>query len=138
MEVILNALGSALGIAILGGIFKLVEWGLHRKAQKEDRAEDRQNELADRAEAEEDREDATTEEKLNEVIEIVRGLQKAERYMLKMEIERRATICLEQGSISSKELECITPMHEIYHVCLNGNGFLDSLMEKVKNLQIKN
>ena len=39
--------------------------------------------------------------------------------------------------VTSEELEDLTAMHQIYHNNLNGNGFLDDLMSRVKNLPIR-
>lgn len=38
--------------------------------------------------------------------------------------------------ITAEELEDIMAMHKVYHDNLHGNGFLDSIMEQVKALQI--
>ena len=46
---------------------------------------------------------------------------------------------IERGYVTSDELEDLTTMHEIYHDPdgLNGNGFLDAIMNNVKQLPIK-
>ena len=44
---------------------------------------------------------------------------------------------IHKGYVTSEELEDLTAMHQIYHNNLNGNGFLDDLMSRVKNLPIK-
>lgn len=45
---------------------------------------------------------------------------------------------ISEGKISAENLEDLIEMHRIYHVDLDGNGFLDSLMEQVKKLPIIN
>lgn len=41
------------------------------------------------------------------------------------------------GEISGDKLEDLIRMHKIYHDELNGNGYLDSVMEAVRALPIK-
>ena len=43
---------------------------------------------------------------------------------------------IEREYITAEELEDIMAMHKVYHDNLHGNGFLDSIMEQVKALQI--
>ena len=42
---------------------------------------------------------------------------------------------LEKGQVTAEELEDLVEMHRIYH-SMGGNGFLDSIMDSVKHLQI--
>lgn len=46
---------------------------------------------------------------------------------------------IERGYVTAEELEDLTTMHSIYHdpEGLNGNGFLDALMNSVNKLPIK-
>lgn len=44
---------------------------------------------------------------------------------------------IESGSITSEELEDLIEEHRIYHETLDGNGFLDSLMQTVKRLPVR-
>lgn len=43
---------------------------------------------------------------------------------------------LSRGYIASNDLEDLKRMHKIYHDDLDGNGFLDDLMEAVSHLEI--
>lgn len=43
---------------------------------------------------------------------------------------------LERGYIASNDLDDLERMHKIYHDDLNGNGFLDDMMEAVRRLRI--
>ncbi len=43
---------------------------------------------------------------------------------------------LERGIIASNDLDDLERMHKIYHDDLNGNGFLDDMMEAVRRLKI--
>lgn len=42
---------------------------------------------------------------------------------------------LEKGMVTAEELEDLVEMHRLYHN-MGGNGFLDSIMDSVKHLQI--
>lgn len=46
---------------------------------------------------------------------------------------------IERGYVTTEELEDITTMHDIYHdpEGLNGNGFLDALMNNVSKLPLR-
>lgn len=46
---------------------------------------------------------------------------------------------IDRGYVTTEELEDLTTMHDIYHdpEGLNGNGFLDSLMNSVNKLPLK-
>ena len=43
---------------------------------------------------------------------------------------------IQDGQITADALEDLIEMHKVYHNQLDGNGFLDSLMNQVKNLKI--
>ena len=44
---------------------------------------------------------------------------------------------IDQGYVCAADLNDLKRMHEIYHDRLDGNGFLDDVMEQVDDLQIK-
>ncbi len=43
---------------------------------------------------------------------------------------------IKKGYIATNDLEDLERMHQIYHDDLNGNGFLDDLMNNVKKLTV--
>lgn len=45
---------------------------------------------------------------------------------------------IDAGQVSYEDLEDLINMHKCYHTDLGGNGYLDSLMESVKELHIIN
>lgn len=59
------------------------------------------------------------------------------RMLLYAEIKHLGKAYLVRESITTEELEDLIAMHKVYHDALGGNGFLDALMEQVKNLPIK-
>lgn len=65
------------------------------------------------------------------------GTSEGMRLILK---DRLRFLCLryiEQGWIYEDELEDLIVMHDCYHNKLNGNGYLDELMNRVKKLEIR-
>lgn len=65
------------------------------------------------------------------------GANEAVRLVLKDRLRYLCAHYLEQGWIYADELEDILAMHKCYHDTLNGNGYLDTMMGRVKNLPIR-
>ena len=126
MQLLMTVIGGAVGAAIVTGIFGIIMWKLNRKAQVEDRQEDREQESADALKAE--------VETINEQLS---GLTVAMRMLMYDRIKHLGNSYLKRSYISSEELADLIEMHRVYHDTLKGNGFLDTLMEKVKALPVK-
>ena len=58
------------------------------------------------------------------------------RVLLYDRIKHLGKSYLARGSIHAEELEDLMSMHRVYHNELEGNGFLDELMEQVRHLPI--
>lgn len=65
------------------------------------------------------------------------GVTHGIRLVLKDRLRFLCAIYMEQGWIYEDELHDLVAMHDCYHDALNGNGYLDELMNRVKNLPIK-
>ncbi len=65
------------------------------------------------------------------------GLMHGLRLVLKDRLRSLCVHYIEQGWIYEDELEDIVMMHSCYHDTLKGNGYLDDLMARVKNLEIR-
>lgn len=65
------------------------------------------------------------------------GTQNGIRVILKDRIRFLCTRYIEQGWIYEDELEDLVTMHNCYQKALKGNGYLDGLMARVQNLDIK-
>lgn len=65
------------------------------------------------------------------------GVTHGIRLVLKDRLRFLCTRYIEQGWIYEDELEDIVAMHSCYHDTLKGNGYLDQLMDRVKDLDIK-
>lgn len=64
-------------------------------------------------------------------------IYKAVRLIMKDRLRFLCIHYIHQGWIYEDELEDIIVMHNSYHNGLNGNGYLDEMMQKVKNLEIR-
>lgn len=125
MDILKTILGGAVGSSIVVGIFGLVTWFLNRKAAKADKAEDRKEQKESQEKTE-----------MDDVRKTLDNLTIAMRTQLYLSIKRDGKSYLQRGSISAEELEDLVNAHKVYHDVLKGNGFLDSLMEKVKQLPV--
>lgn len=125
MENFLTILGGGLGIALVEGVVKLIQWKMARKAQLEDKADDAKS-------AEEDERKKELDE-INEKIDILR---EALQISLFDRIKYIAKSHIERSWISVEDLEDLERMHKVYHDKnkLKGNGFADGLMGKVREL----
>lgn len=70
-------------------------------------------------------------------IEKKSGVNETMRLLLKDRLRHLCTHYIRQGWIYEDELEDIVRMHECYHDKLHGNGYLDTLIEKVKKLELR-
>lgn len=74
---------------------------------------------------------------INRRKEAASGVNEAMRLVLKDRLRFLAIHYIEQGWIYDDELADILDMHRCYHDKLKGNGYLDTLMAKVKNLPVR-
>lgn len=111
------------GAAAVKGLFDLIHWFLNRRAKKEDDAAAR--------EREEEQQAKTDFGTLNRKIDV---LFLADRTILYDRIKHLGKTYIARGYVTVEELEDLKRMHEVYHDSdkLNGNGFLDDLMNTVK------
>lgn len=65
------------------------------------------------------------------------GMIQANRLVMKDRLRYLCIQYIEQGWIYEDELEDIIAMHNCYHDDLNGNGFLDSQMRRVNDLEVR-
>ena len=64
------------------------------------------------------------------------GVSKGVRQILYDRVKEKGRQYIANKGISSEDLEDLIHMHLIYHDDLDGNGYLDSLMEAVRKLPI--
>lgn len=124
MDALIELLSGAFGAAIVAGLFGIIQWRQNRKAQKEDKAADKQ--IADCAAR--GAEIKALEQKVN-------ALMTADRTILYDRIKHLAKSYIKRQWISVEEYEDLKRMHEVYHDDLEGNGFLDNIMVEVNKLE---
>lgn len=125
MEFLAVILGGAVGAALVTGVFSIVRWKLDRKAKKEDAQEQKQ--VADCS---------AQKQEIAELKRLVEVLMVADRTILYDRIKHLAKTYIRRGSVTFDEWEDLSMMHKVYHDKdkLDGNGFLDEMMETVKKL----
>jgi len=64
------------------------------------------------------------------------GTRKGVQQLMYNEIKTLCKQHIARGYITSNDLEDLERMHKIYHDDLDGNGYLDDLMSKVRKLKI--
>ena len=124
MEVLLELLKSAFGAGIVAGLFGLWQWRLNRKAQKEDKAAEKEVVSC-----------AARGREIKQLQDTVNALIVADRTILYDRIKHLAKSYIKRGYITVEEYEDLKRMHEVYHDNLNGNGFLDAVMDEVRKLE---
>ena len=62
------------------------------------------------------------------------GVEAGVRILLYDRIKHLGIKYIERGYITHDEYEDLGRMHDVYHNDLNGNGFLDNIMEQVNEL----
>ena len=124
MEVLLELLKSAFGARIVAGLFGLWQWRLNRKAQKEDKAAEKEVVSC-----------AARGREIKQLQDTVNALIVADRTILYDRIKHLAKSYIKRGYITVEEYEDLKRMHKVYHDELGGNGFLDAIMEEVDKLE---
>ena len=112
------------GAAIVSGVFGLIKWKLDRKAVKEDRAAKQNENLC-----------AARGEELKQLRDKLDVSLLADRTILYDRIKHLAKSYIARGYITVEEKEDLIMMHKVYHDPdkLDGNGFLDDLMNTVNH-----
>lgn len=126
MEWIADLFGNAFGGAIVAGLFGMWQWRQNRKAQKEDKAAD--GKIANCA---------ARGVEIKQLQTKVDALMVADRTILYDRIKHLAKSYLKREYITVEEYEDLKAMHKVYHDELGGNGFLDAIMQRVANLEVR-
>ena len=74
---------------------------------------------------------------INKRSDVNNGITHGIRLVLKDRLRFLCTRYIEQGWIYEDELEDLIVMHACYHDTLEGNGYLNELMDRVKHLPMK-
>ena len=138
-EVVVAILGGSAGAAVINGAFKLIELAANRKSQKDDKAEAKADN--DRIQDGDIAEIKVAIKAINEKISVlekkIADLIVGEQETLGDRIKHLCLKYIEQGFIWAEDFADLKRMHGVYHTTLEGNGFYDDLMDKVKELPIR-
>nr|DAJ97326.1 MAG TPA: holin protein [Caudoviricetes sp.] len=113
-EVWLAILGGGLGVAIVTTAKELIMWALNRGAKKRD------IKVSD----------------IDALVEDLNKLENAQKISLHDRIKHLAKTFIVAGVIDIDDREALIAMHKCYQE-LGGNGHLDDLMKRVKQLNLK-
>ena len=126
MEFFTSLFGNAFGAAIVAGLFGMWQWRQNRKAQKEDKAAEQSVANC-----------AARGLEIQGLQAKVNSLIVADRTILYDRIKHLAKSFIRRGWITVEEYEDLKRMHQVYHDDLEGNGFLDAIMESVEELEVR-
>lgn len=110
---------GGMGVAVVNGIFKLIELRRMRKAELEDRGEKK------------------TEERIQKIESQVGALVESQKYLLYDRIQHLGQYYIGQKEVDIDDRRILKQMHTSYHEGLGGNGDLDLLMKQVDGLPLK-
>ena len=134
MEILKDVLLAAISGGVAAALIKLfgdgLSWRRNRKAQKEDKAEQRKEDAEKQAALH-------TEERLQTIEEKTDAQSEALRYILYDRIRYLARAYIAEGEVDFDDRRILNQMHRAYHDGLGGNGDLDGLMTEVNKLPLK-
>lgn len=115
------------GAALITGAWALIKWLVERRAAKKDEGKMSTDKRIEKLESD------VKELREGDMQALIAGV----RSLLYSEIKDRIKAALATGEISAEDLEEITHKHELYHGPLKGNGYLDTLMDKLRALPVR-
>lgn len=129
-DILLAILGGGVAVAIIEAVKEAFAWHRNRKAQKEDRAEEKK-------EAQFEERIGHLETGMGEVKTLVAALVDSQKNVLFDRIQYLCRRYMAEGEIDFDDLRGVNALHNSYHNGLGGNGDLDALMKQVHNLPVK-
>ncbi len=126
MEWLGYLLTGAASAAFIKLVDNVIQWKLARKAKKEDKEEEKQENIC-----------KANQLKIDKLEEAVQATITGQRYILLDRIRYLGLAYLQRGEVSFDERRLLHQMHDVYHNSLNGNGDLDELMSEVDELPLK-
>lgn len=117
-------------MAVIEGIREALKWSRTRKAQKEDKAEAKE-------EYRQKQSDLRTEERLEAIEKKTDAQSEALKFILYDRIRYLGQAYIAEEEIDFDDRRILNEMHRSYHVGLHANGDLDNLMRDVNALPLK-
>lgn len=129
-DILLALLGGGVAVAVIEAIKEALAWRRNRKAQKEDRAEDKA--------------DMKTEERIkalegdvSDIKKMMASLVESQKNVLFDRIQYLCRRYISEGEIDFDDRRGLNALHHSYHDGLGGNGDLDALMDSARALPLK-
>lgn len=129
-EILLALLGGGVAVAVVEAIKEALAWRRNRKAQKEDRAEEKA--------------DMKTEERIkalevdvSDIKKMMASLVESQKNVLFDRIQYLCRRYISEGEIDFDDRRGLNALHHSYHDGLGGNGDLDALMDSARALPLK-
>lgn len=135
-------LGGGVLLSIVEGIKALIGWAIRRKAQKEDKAEEREEQKTEERISAMEARLGTLEANDRESLSLIEALVEAQRYILYDRIRYLGKKYIAAGEVDMEDRRMLHLLHAVYHGdethrgC-GGNGDLDLLMKSVDKLPLK-
>lgn len=142
-NVILAFICGAGGLAIINIIQERWKWRQERKAKKEDRAEDRTDQLSqisrklDEYVKKQEQFNQQAEKRFADMEEKDKNQTTALKYVLLDRIRYIGQSYINHGAVTFDERRILREMHDCYHNGLGGNGDADDIMRDVGKLPLK-
>lgn len=119
LPILTAVLTGGFAVSIVNLVRDIIMWKKNRKAQKEDKEEQK------------------IEERLKAIENITSTLASANKYILYDRIRFLGQAYIKDGEIDFDDRRILNDMHAVYHNGLGGNGDLDNLMKAVNALPLK-
>lgn len=130
LNILNNGLAVAVAVAIIDGIKEAIAWCRKRKADKEDRAEEKE---------EKNFESRLTklENDMSDMKCMTSALVDSQKNVLFDRLQYLCRKYISEQAIDFDDLRGVNALHNSYHNGLGGNGDLDALMKQVRELPLK-
>ena len=129
-DILIALVSGGVGAAVIKLIGDGLLWKRNRKAEKEDRAEQKKEDAEKRAALQ-------MEERLKTIESKTDAQSEALKFILYDRIRYLALAYIADGEIDFDDRRILHDMHRSYHSGLHGNGDLDILMNDVNGLPLK-
>lgn len=132
-EIAVAVLGGGAAVAIIEGIKEAIAWHRNRKAQKEDKAEEKADTTKDM-----DARLTALETEISDLKQMTAALVEGQKNVLFDRIQFLCRKYISEGEIDFDNRRGLNALHHSYHDGLGGNGDLDDLMNQARALPLKN
>lgn len=129
-------LGGGVLLSIVEGIKALISWAIRRRAQKNDKAEEKAEKDTDKHLEEIDHAIAQMDGQMTEVKESLRLQKRTNMLILQDRLRHLARHFIADGEISFDDRDAWNAMHDCYHEN-GGNGAMKPTYDLVNSLPIK-